>query len=87
MDVAKEWDIQGKVTTIGTDNACKMIAAAYLLPFEHVPCIAHSIQRSITVVLNDAGFKYSPANTVELEIQQAANGQKQEYLIQDVSSR
>uniref|UniRef100_H3A803 HAT C-terminal dimerisation domain-containing protein n=1 Tax=Latimeria chalumnae TaxID=7897 RepID=H3A803_LATCH len=101
LDVAKEWNIQDKVTTFGTDNARNMIAAANCLPFEHMPCIAHSPQRSITIVLNAAGFenvlakcrklvghfKHSPANSAELERQQAASGQKQGSLIQDVATR
>uniref|UniRef100_H3AY07 BED-type domain-containing protein n=1 Tax=Latimeria chalumnae TaxID=7897 RepID=H3AY07_LATCH len=101
LDVAKEWDIQDKVTTFGTDNARNMIAAANCLPFEHMPCTAHSLQQSIPIALNAAGFenilakcrklvghfKYSPANSAELEKQQAANGQKQESLIQDDATR
>ena len=56
LTVARKWEIEGKVTTIGTDSARNMIAAARLLPFEHMPCIAHILQRSITVSLSDRGF-------------------------------
>ncbi|KAK0146221.1 Zinc finger MYM-type protein 1 [Merluccius polli] len=38
LQVANEWEITGKVTTIGTDSARNMIAAARSLPFEHLPC-------------------------------------------------
>ena len=96
--VARKWGIEGKVTTIGTDN---MIAAARILPYDHMPCIAHILPRSITVSLSDSGFvgalakcrktvghfKHSPANTAELQVEQGALGQKQEPLIQDVPTR
>ena len=101
LTVARKWEIEGKVTTIGTDSARNMIAAARLLTFEHMPCIAHILQRSITVSLSDSGFvhalskshkivghfKHSPANIAELQAQQAALGQKQEPLVQDVPTR
>ncbi|XP_038253661.1 E3 SUMO-protein ligase ZBED1-like [Dermochelys coriacea] len=101
LDVAKEWNIQEKVTTISTDSAHNMIAADNCLPFEHMTCIAHSLQRSITAALSDGDFenilekcrklvghfKHSPINSTELGIQQAAKGQKQEPLVQDISSR
>ena len=78
-----------------------MIAAARLRPFDHMPCIAHILQRSITVSLSDSGFvhalskshkivghfKHSLANTAELQAQQAALGQRQEQLVQDVLTR
>ncbi|KAL3048837.1 hypothetical protein OYC64_008341 [Pagothenia borchgrevinki] len=99
--VARKWEIEGKVTTIGTDSARNMIAAARILPYDHMPCIAHILQRSITVSLSDSGFvgalakcrkivghfKHSPANTAELQVEQGALGQKQEPLIQDVPTR
>ncbi|XP_050803930.1 small integral membrane protein 20 isoform X1 [Gopherus flavomarginatus] len=99
MDVAKEWNIQEKVTTISTDSELNMVAAASCLPFEHMMYIAHSLQQSITGVLSDGGlenmlakcrklvghFKHSPANNTELGIQQTANGQKQKPLVQDIS--
>ncbi|KAF7658133.1 hypothetical protein LDENG_00017050 [Lucifuga dentata] len=98
LTVARKWAIEGKITTIGTDSACNMTAAARLLPFEHMPCIAHILQRSITVSLSDSGlvnassksrkivghFKHSPANAAELQAQQVTLGQQQEPLIQDV---
>ncbi|KAG7497214.1 zinc finger BED domain-containing 1-like [Solea senegalensis] len=66
-----------------------------------MPCIAHILQRSITVSLSDSGFvnalakcrkivghfKHSPANAAELQAQQAALEQQQEPLIQDVPTR
>ncbi|XP_074847231.1 E3 SUMO-protein ligase ZBED1-like [Carettochelys insculpta] len=101
LDVAKEWNIQEKVTTITTDSDHNMVAATSRLPFEHITCIAHSLQQSITIALSDAGFenilkkcrklmdhfKNSPNNSVELGIEYAANGQKQEPLVQDISTR
>ncbi|XP_053289765.1 E3 SUMO-protein ligase ZBED1-like [Pleuronectes platessa] len=78
-----------------------MVAAARSLPFEHMPCVAHIIQRTITVSLRDSGFdgalakcrkivghfKHSPANTAELKVQQASHGQTEGSLIQDVATR
>ena len=89
LDVAKEWGITDRVITIGTDSARNMVAAARSLPFEHMPCVAHIIQRTITVSLRDSGFdgalakcrkivghfKHSPVNTAELKVQQASHGQ------------
>uniref|UniRef100_A0A3B5A479 BED-type domain-containing protein n=1 Tax=Stegastes partitus TaxID=144197 RepID=A0A3B5A479_9TELE len=54
--VTKEWQIENKVTTIGTDSARNMVAAARQLPFEHMPCAAHMLQRTITVSLEHSGF-------------------------------
>nr|XP_025038056.1 zinc finger BED domain-containing protein 1-like [Pelodiscus sinensis] len=101
MDVAEEWNIQEKVTTVSTDSACNTVAATSRLSFEHMACVAHSLQRSITVALTDGGFEnvlvkcrklvghftHSPANGAELGVQQAANGQKQEPLVRDMSPR
>ncbi|XP_063765784.1 E3 SUMO-protein ligase ZBED1-like [Eleginops maclovinus] len=98
LQVAKEWEITDKVTTIGTDSARNMIVAARSLPFEHMPCVAHIIQRVITVSLRDSAFdgalakcrkivghfKHSAANTAELKLQQASHGQEEQSLIQDV---
>ncbi|XP_063764699.1 E3 SUMO-protein ligase ZBED1-like [Eleginops maclovinus] len=78
-----------------------MVAAARLLPFEHLPCMAHSLQRTVTVSLKDSGsesvlaqcrkivghFKHSPSNAQELNEQQVAHGLKQESLAQDVATR
>jgi len=33
LDVSNRWEISGKLTTLGTDIACNMLAAARLLPF------------------------------------------------------
>ena len=46
--VASNRAIDQKTTTIGTDSARNMLAAARLLSYEHMPCIAHILQRSIT---------------------------------------
>lgn len=101
MDVAKQWNIERKVSTLSTDSARNMIAATRHLPFEHLPCIAHSIQRTVTVSLQNSAFdgalskcrkvvghfKHSPPNTSDLEKQQAAHGLKTESLLQDVPTR
>ena len=96
MKVAGEWDIE-----LTTDSARNMIAAARQLPFEHMPCIAHSVHRAVTVSLTNSPFdsalakcrrvvghfKHSPANQVELEQQQVTHHQKKESLAQEVSTR
>ena len=78
-----------------------MIAAARLLSYEHMQCIVHILQRSITVSLADSGFvnalskchkivghfKHSPANTLELNTEQENRMQVQQALIQDVPTR
>ncbi|XP_041830824.1 E3 SUMO-protein ligase ZBED1-like isoform X2 [Melanotaenia boesemani] len=78
-----------------------MVAAARRMPYEHIPCAAHMLQRTITICLEDSSFdtalakcrkivghfKHSPASTEELHQQQAALGQAREPLIQDVSTR
>ncbi|XP_058626577.1 uncharacterized protein LOC131537288 [Onychostoma macrolepis] len=97
LSVARKWDIEGKTTTIGTDSARNMVAAIRLTRYEHMNCVAHMVQRSVTVSLADSGFvnalakarkvvghfKHSPANAAELQAQQVSLGKKQEPLIQD----
>nr|XP_024657016.1 zinc finger BED domain-containing protein 1-like [Maylandia zebra] len=99
--VARRWRIEEKVTTVGTDSARNMIAAARIMPFNHMPCTAHILQRCITVSLADSGFvtalakcrkivghfKHNPANTAELNAEQVSLGRKQEPLAQDVPTR
>uniref|UniRef100_A0A3P9K018 HAT C-terminal dimerisation domain-containing protein n=1 Tax=Oryzias latipes TaxID=8090 RepID=A0A3P9K018_ORYLA len=101
LSVARKWDIEGKTTTIGTDSARNMVAAIRLTRYEHMNCVAHMVQRCVTVSLADSGFanalakarkvvghfKHSPANATELQAQQVSLGKKQEPLIQDVPTR
>ncbi len=56
LSVARKWDIEGKTTTIGTDSARNMVAAIRLTRYEHMNCVAHMVQRSVTVSLADSGF-------------------------------
>lgn len=100
-EVVQQWNLSDKVTTLSTDSARNMIAAARQLPFDHVPCFAHSLQRCITVSLHNSAFdnalakcrkvvghfKHSPANAAELEQKQVEHGQKKEALVQDVPTR
>lgn len=101
LKVANDWGIENKISTIGTDSAANMLAAMRALPYEHIACNAHILQRTITVCLDGSGFvgvlakcrkivghfKQSPASTTELNQQQVALGQKSEQLIQDVPTR
>ncbi|XP_047234215.1 zinc finger BED domain-containing protein 4-like [Girardinichthys multiradiatus] len=78
-----------------------MLAAMRALPYEHIACNAHLLQRTITVCLHSSGFagvlakcrkivghfKQSPASTTELNQQQVALGKKSEQLLQDVPTR
>lgn len=50
------WEITEKVISIGTDSDSNMIAAARSLPFQHLLCIAHMIQRTVTVCPSHIGF-------------------------------
>jgi zinc finger BED domain-containing protein 1 (E3 SUMO-protein ligase ZBED1) len=101
LSVARSWEILEKVTTFGTDNARNMIAALGMLPFQNMPCAAHSLQLSVNKAVAESGidglvakcrkivghFKHSPANSAELKMQQVQLGQRQEMLIQDVPTR
>lgn len=101
IEVAQQWNVSNKVTTLSTDSARNMIAAARHVPFDHIPCFAHSLQRSVTVALHNSAFdsvlgkcrkavghfKHSPASAAELAQQQVEHGQKQESLMQDVPTR
>ncbi|KAI7801397.1 putative zinc finger BED domain-containing protein 1-like [Triplophysa rosa] len=101
LQVARQWNIELKISSLTTDSARNMIAAARQLPFEHMPCIAHSLHRAITVSLQNSPFdsalakcrkvvghfKHSPANAAELEQQQVTHHQKKESLTQEVSTR
>ncbi|KAL3969666.1 collagen type XXVI alpha (EMI domain-containing protein 2) [Sarotherodon galilaeus] len=101
LSVANEWNIRVKLTTLGTDSARNMVAATRLLPFEHMPCMVHILQRTVTVSLNDSTFetalakcpkivghfKHSPANAQESKAQQAAHGHQTELLVQDIPTR
>ncbi|XP_072246410.1 E3 SUMO-protein ligase ZBED1-like [Leuresthes tenuis] len=101
LNVANDWGIGNKISTIDTDSAANMLAAMRALPYEHIACNAHILQRTITVCLDGSGFagvlakcrkivghfKQSPASTTELNQQQVALGKKSEQLIQDVPTR
>lgn len=101
LKVANDWGLEMKISTIGTDSAANMLAAMRALPYEHIACNAHILQRTITVCLDSSGFvgvlakcrkivghfKQSPAGTTELNQQQVALGKKSEQLIQDVPTR
>ena len=57
MEVIKQWYIDEKVTTINTDNARNIVGAVALLPFEHMPCVAHILQLSINKALSEASIQ------------------------------
>ena len=56
MHVAREWNIEDKVSTLTTNSARNMIAVSKELPFEHMPCTALLLQRAITVSLQHSPF-------------------------------
>ena len=55
-EVAQQWNLSDKVTTVSTHSARNMIAAARQLPFDHLPCFAHNLQRFVTVSLHNNAF-------------------------------
>ncbi|XP_048014184.1 E3 SUMO-protein ligase ZBED1 [Megalobrama amblycephala] len=87
LDVANQWGIADKISTIGTDSAPNMVAAGRILTFEHLPCVAHVVQRAIVMSLREGGFDGALAKCHELNVQQASLGQVQEPLVQDVPTR
>ena len=76
-----------KITTLATDNARNVTAAVAMLPFEHMPCAAHSLQLSVRKALDVSGVEAVLANDVELHTEQSKLNQKSESLMQDVSTR
>lgn len=54
--VTKKWKKENKVTAIGTDRAKKNVVAVRQLPFKHILCAAHMLQRTTTVCLEDSSF-------------------------------
>ncbi len=56
LDVSNQWGIADKINTIGTDSAPNMVAAGRILPFEHLPCVAHVVQRAIVMSLREGWF-------------------------------
>ncbi|XP_023696650.1 E3 SUMO-protein ligase ZBED1-like [Paramormyrops kingsleyae] len=95
-DITSQWEITGKISTVGN-----MGASAGLIPYEHMPCIAHSMQCSIVTALRDCGvqsvlekcrklvghFKRSLANAADLRRQQGEMGQREETLVPDAPGR
>lgn len=78
---AANWDITTKLMAVVTDNARNMTAAVAKTVFQHIPCVAHTLQLSILAGFKEADtnllfakcrkvvghFKHSAANTSELE--------------------
>ncbi|KAL7876928.1 hypothetical protein SRHO_G00035710 [Serrasalmus rhombeus] len=67
-----------------------MMAAARQLPFQHMPCVAHILQRSVTVCLDSCGFNDVLAKCRKIVGHFRHKGhldQENEPLIQDVSTR
>uniref|UniRef100_A0AAV2KNS0 Uncharacterized protein n=1 Tax=Knipowitschia caucasica TaxID=637954 RepID=A0AAV2KNS0_KNICA len=71
--VANQWKIADKISTIGTDSAPNMEGGFDGALAKCRKMVGH--------------FKHSPANSDELNVQQASLGQVQEPLVQDVSTR
>lgn len=82
LSVVEAWGVQHKVTAVWTDIAPNKVDAVRKLPFEHMPCIAHMLQRTITVCRGHSGFggalakyckivgHFNSASTEELHQQQ-----------------
>lgn len=56
LNVTNQWGIADKISTIGTDSAPNMVAAGRILPFEHLLCVVHIVQRAIVMSLQEGGF-------------------------------
>ena len=78
---AADWGITTKLMAVVTDNARNMTADVAKPVFQHIPCLAHTLQLSILAGFKEADtnslfakcrkvvghFKHSAANTSELE--------------------
>lgn len=98
---AEAWNIYHKVSTFSTDNARNVTSAVAKLPFQHMPCIAHTLQLcvnsaiaacSVDTILSKCRkivghFKHSPANSTEMKNHQLRLHQQEQSLIQDVVTR
>ncbi|KAL3973863.1 KRAB domain-containing zinc finger protein [Sarotherodon galilaeus] len=60
-----------------------------LLPFEHMPCMAHILQRTVTVSLNDSAFERALAKCRKIgeHFEHSAHRHQTEPLVQDVPTR
>lgn len=54
--MAETWEIQQKVTTIGTYSVRTMVAAAAHLPFQLMPCVTHILQEPSLLALLAVGL-------------------------------
>lgn len=99
--MAEEWEIFEKVSTFSTDNARNVTGAVRLLPFQHMPCMTHTLQLSVNKGITESGleatlsksrkivghFKHSPANLTDLKVQQSRLLITEEVLMQDIPTR
>lgn len=56
LDVANQWGIADKISTIGTDSTPNSVAAGRILPFEHLHCVARVVQRAIVMSFLEGCF-------------------------------
>ena len=47
LRVTTEWNIEGKIVCVMTDNASNIVAAINKMPWQHLPCFAHSLNLAI----------------------------------------
>ncbi|KAK0142439.1 Zinc finger BED domain-containing protein 1 [Merluccius polli] len=90
--VIKEWEIENKVTTIGSEETWLQQHANCLSSTSHVLHICCKEPSHFDTALAKCRkivghFKHSPASTEELHQQQTALGQAREPLVQDISTR
>ncbi|KAL4008846.1 hypothetical protein ACER0C_002698 [Sarotherodon galilaeus] len=79
MQVARQWGIEHKVSTLTTDSARNMVAAA-----RQLPTFNSALAKCRKVI---GHFKHSLPNALELEQQQIAHFHKKESLTRDISTR
>lgn len=55
--ILHQWNIQGKVHHMISDNAANIVKAVKLVPLIHLPCMAHTFQLAINNGLAKAGIE------------------------------
>ena len=94
MQVARQWDIERKVTTLTTISAGNTIKAAQELPVGACLALPIASVETLTLPLQNSAvdstlakcskvigrFKHGPANAAELKQQETSHGQKKDSL-------
>ncbi|XP_063240561.1 zinc finger BED domain-containing protein 4-like [Bacillus rossius redtenbacheri] len=102
LELCESWNIEDRIFVIVRDNARNITAALNSSTYQHLPCLAHTLQLVIhDAVLKSASlsnifsvcrwvvghYKHSTAATKVLKKAQATLGVKQHRLVQDETTR